>query len=86
MSKKPETIILTGDEGFEIELEVLEQTTIAGRTYILVFDAEEEEVFLMREVQEDGEYVSYELVEDEEEIDSIMKVFSELIDEFDLEW
>lgn len=86
MSKEPETIILTDEEGFEIELEVLEQTTIAGRTYILVLDAEEDEVFLMREIPEEGDYVSYEFVEDEEETDSIMKVFNELLDEIDLEW
>ncbi len=86
MAKKPEPIVFYDEEGFEIELEVLEQTTIAGQNYLLVMDEEVEEVLLLKEIPEEGDFVSYDIVEDDQELDSIMKVFNELVEEIDLEW
>ena len=59
MSKKPEAIVFYDEEDNEIQLEVLEQTTIAGQNYLLVSDQEEDAVLLFREVPEDGDFVSY---------------------------
>lgn len=84
MSEKQKTIVFQDDEGNEIELEVLEQTTIAGQNYLLVLDAEEDTVLLFKEVPEDGEFVSYEIVEDDTEIEALLRVFNELLDDMDI--
>jgi hypothetical protein len=86
MSKKPETIVFYDEEDNEICLEVLEQTTIAGKNYLLVSDGEEDTVLLFREVPEEGDFVSYEIVEDDTEIQALLKVFNELIEEVDIEF
>ena len=86
MSKKPEAIVFYDEEDNEIQLEVLEQTTIAGQNYLLVVDQEEDAVLLFREVPEDGDFVSYEIVEDDTEIEALLKVFNELIEEVDIEF
>ena len=38
MSKKDSKILFLDDDGQEIEFNVIEQTTIAGQTYLLVED------------------------------------------------
>ena len=38
----------------------------------------------MKEISLEGDYVSYEIVEDEEELEIISKIFNELIEDFDL--
>ena len=86
MSKKPEAIVFYDEEDNEIQLEVLEQTTIAGQNYLLVSDQEEDAVLLFREVPEDGDFVSYEIVENDTEIEALLKVFNELIEEVDIEF
>ena len=40
MSKKDSKILFLDDDGQEIEFNVIEQTTIAGQTYLLVEDYE----------------------------------------------
>ena len=58
MSKKQDTIVFFDAEDNEIELRVLEQTTIAGQNYLLVLDEEEDAVLLFKEVPEEGDFVS----------------------------
>ncbi|MBS7009420.1 DUF1292 domain-containing protein [Anaerostipes sp.] len=86
MKDKESTILFLDDQGQEIEFMVLEQTTLAGTNYLLVADSVEEDgtVLIMKEISLDGEYVSYEIVEDEEELEIISKIFNELIEDFDL--
>ena len=58
-----------------------------GREYILVADKEDEDtVYLMRKLEDDGtsEEVSYSFVDDENEMDSVSKVFAELLEDTDL--
>ena len=73
------------DDGQEIEFNVIEQTTIAGQTYLLVEDCEassedESVVLIMKEVQLEDDYVSYEIVEDDKELDMISDIFNALLD------
>lgn len=86
MKDKESTILFLDDQGREIEFMVLEQTTLAGTNYLLVADSVEEDgtVLIMKEVSLEGDYVSYEIVEDEEELEIISKIFNELIEDFDL--
>ena len=59
--------------------------SIAGHTYLLVEDCEassedESVVLIMKEVQLEDDYVSYEIVEDDKELDMISDIFNALLD------
>ena len=86
MKDKESRILFLDDQGREIEFMVLEQTTLAGTNYLLVADSVEEDgtVLIMKEISLEEDYVSYEIVEDEDELEIISKIFNELIEDFDL--
>ncbi len=76
------TIRLKSDDG-NIELEILEETTVQGVNYILVTDApegEDGECYVMKDVSgpEDTE-ADYEFV-DEKESEALMQIFSALLE------
>ena len=72
----------------EVEFFVLEQTRISGKNYILVTDSEEDEAecLILKDTSaaEDAESV-YEIVEDDIELSSVLKVFEELLEDVDIE-
>ncbi len=83
-----EKIIFTDpDTGEESPFYVLEQTCVAGINYLLVAEDEEEDSYgyILREIQTDEDDVIYEVVEEDEELKAISKVFTELLDDIDLE-
>ena len=83
------TIPFVTEDGEEIQFSILEQTMIGGVNYLLVTeDLEDEEapVMMMKEdPNSDGEFASYEFVEDDDELNAISKIFSELMDDVDIE-
>lgn len=84
-----EQIVFTNEAGEEVRFFVEEQTMLAGINYLLVTDGEGEEadayiLKCMGENGEDGEIV-YEMVEDEQELDAISKVFTELLEDVSIE-
>ena len=90
------TVDFVDEDGENEELTVLCQTKLAGVNYLLVSDAEVEDledddatvdVFIIKEegTTEDGEDVVYKIVEDEKEILTVSKVFEELMDDVDFE-
>lgn len=90
------TVDFTDEDGENEELSVLCQTKLAGVNYLLVSDAEIEdlddddatvEVFIIKEetASEDGEDVLYKVVEDEKEILTVSKIFEEMMDDVDFE-
>ena len=92
-NKKEETtyekiVFDTDDEG-SVEFYVLEQTMLGGVNYLLVtddVDSEEGGFLVLKESgKSEGDFVSYDIVEDENEINSVIKIFDELLDDFDLE-
>ena len=67
---------------------VVEETRIAGVSYLLVTESEEDEAeaYLLKDLSEDGEAEArYVFVEDDEELEAVSKVFAELLDDVDLE-
>lgn len=68
---------------------VIEKTTLSNVNYYLAVEAEEYEsdseeeamAYIFKETGEDGEDLILERIEDDKEIDSIAKIFSELVDE-----
>ncbi len=70
-----------------VEFFVLEQTRINGRDYILVTDSEEDdgEALILVDLSEDGEQEAvYEIVDDENELEAVSKIFAEMLDDVDL--
>lgn len=84
---KNEKIIFTFDDE-KVEFYVLEQTKVNGMSYILVTDSDDEdgECLIMKDLSkaEDTESV-YEIVEDEVELEALLKVFEELLEDVDIE-
>jgi hypothetical protein len=86
------TIPFITEDGEEIDMYVLEETVLQGIHYILVTDelsedSEEAFVSILKETRqaEDEEYSVYEPVENEDELTSIAKIFSELMEDVDFE-
>jgi hypothetical protein len=84
-----ETIEFYLDNGEKVEFYVLEQSRLGGRDYILVTDSlddEDGEALILKDVSapEDSEAV-YEIVEDDQELDAVSAIFSEMLEDIDLE-
>ena len=72
----------------EVEFFVLEQTKVNGNSYILVTDSEEDEAeCLILKDTSAAEHVEslYEVVEDENELMGVLKVFEELLEDIDID-
>ena len=87
--EQKEEIILQTDDGEEITFFVLEETRISGMNYLLVTDSEGDEdgdCYILKDVSapEDGEAV-YEFVENDEELDYLFRIFTELMEDMDVE-
>lgn len=85
-----EKVLFTDPETNEkAEFYVLEQTTIRGEDYLLVTVDEEgdSDAFILRETShEDEQDVIYEMVEDDRELEAVAKVFTELVEDADIEF
>lgn len=90
MSSEEKKITLTTEEGDRVDFYVLEETRINSMNYLLVTDAadedEEGECYILKDLskQEESEAL-YEFVEDDNEIDYLFKIFSELLDGADVD-
>ena len=82
-----EKVVFKLDETMEEEFFVLEQTKLNGNTYILVADSEEDEAecLILKDLSapEDKESL-YEVVEDEVELQAVLKVFEELLEDVEV--
>ena len=84
-----EKITLQTDNGESVDFYVLEETRINGMNYLLVTDSEEEEVgecYILKDVSkaEDSDAV-YEFVENDDEMDYLFKIFTELMEDMEVE-
>ncbi len=83
-SRAQEPVILTGEDGEEITLYVMDTTRIAGVEYLLAAENEDEETdaYIFR-MAEDGDDYVLEMVTDPSEFDYIAKVFTEQSEDID---
>lgn len=82
-----EQIKITAEDGENIDLFVIEQTRVNGMNYLLVAESEDDEAeaYILKDTSnEDAVEAVYEFVEDEEELDSLARIFSELIDDAEI--
>ena len=89
MSSEEKKITLLADDDQPVEFYVLEETKINGMNYLMVTDAKEDEdgeCYLLKDLSgpEDAEAV-YEFVENEDEIDYLLKIFTELLEDMNVE-
>ena len=85
MNSEEKKITLTTDAGEAVDFYVLEETRISGMNYLLVTDVaddeEEGECYILKDLSKQEETQAlYEFVEDDNEIDYLFKIFSELLD------
>ena len=90
MSDGNNSISFYTDDGEEIAFEIIEQTTIQGQNYLLVAeaadDSEDRQAYIMKEVSGsiEADMVTYQFVEEEQELLSISKVFDEMLEDTDI--
>lgn len=90
MAEKQEKIIFTTDDNEEVEFYVLEQTKLNGINYILVTDSDDEEdeeaeALILKDVSsEEDEEAIYDVVEDDNELMLIAKIFEETLEDIEL--
>ena len=69
------------DEGEEIPFYIIEQTTLAGKDFLLVTDSDTQEneaqVYIMQEISDQDDQTIYEFEEDEAQLEALSKVFEE---------
>ena len=85
--KIPETIELMADDGSTCRFFVEEQTRVNGTDYLLVTDSAEGDAnaFIFKDISEAAsEEASYVPVEDETELEALMKIFEEMLDDTDI--
>lgn len=83
-----EQIVLTGDDGEELTLYILEGTRIGGVDYILAADTQtgDGNCYILKDKSDSADETAiYEMVEDENELDYLLSLFAELLDDVDLE-
>ena len=81
-------VVFTSADGDKIEFYVIEQTRINNINYILAEDTEDEsQAYILKETAGDAaaEESIFEFVEEDEEFKAISKVFTELLDDIDIE-
>ena len=80
-----ETVRFTDPDTQEVvEFVVEEETQLNGNKYLLVSESTEEEVFdayILKEIKDENDEVTYQVVEDEVEFLALARIFTELSDE-----
>lgn len=82
-------IIFTDETGNKLELYPLETTRLGGVDYLLASDVEtgDGECYILKDLSDkDSEEAVYQMVEDEQELDYLLNIFSELVEDVDFEF
>lgn len=84
-----EMISFTDEDGKEVEFFVEEQTRMNGYSYLLVTESQEDEAeaYILKDLSADGDEQSqYVMVEDELELESISRVFEEMLEDVEIKF
>lgn len=88
IGEKLEKIEFRLDDNETVFFYVVEQTRIGGMNYLLVADTEEGDgqALILKDMSADTDEESvYEIVEDENELDAVSSVFSNMLEDVELE-
>lgn len=83
-------IALETDDGDYVDFYVLEETKINGMNYLLVTDSSDEDedgtCYILKDLSKTEEADAvYQFVEDDDEIDYLFKIFSELMEDMNVD-
>ena len=75
------------ETGEEVEFQVVEQIRVNNINYLLVTEGEDEETaYILKDLSEDTDTeANYEILEDDDEIGYVSKIFEELLEDVDIE-
>ena len=79
-----EKIQFETEDGGIREFFVEEETRIAGVSYILVTESEDEETtaYILKDLSSDGDSMArYVMLEDDEEIDAVSRIFEQMLED-----
>ncbi|MBQ6313195.1 MAG: DUF1292 domain-containing protein [Lachnospiraceae bacterium] len=81
--KQGEQMVFTNDLGEEEVFYVQAVTVLGGVNYILVTETEDlaGDAYIMKQSEENEEEITFDMVDDEDELDALADVFEELIAE-----
>ena len=81
--KQGEQMVFTNDLGEEEVFYVQAATVLGGVHYILVTETEDlaGDAYIMKQSEETEKEITFDMVDDEDELDALADVFEELIDE-----
>lgn len=80
-------IFQSPEDGEKVEFYVVEQTRVGGIDYLLVTLEEDgdSDAFILKDIsKENEEEATYEMVESEEELESISRIFAEILEDVDI--
>lgn len=86
-----EKIKFVTDENESVEFFVIEETKINGMNYLLVTDSDDDSdedaaAYILKDLsKETDEEAIYEFVEDDNEMEYVSKIFTEILDDIDIE-
>ena len=82
-------ITMTADSGESVDFYVLEETMISGASYLLVTDAPEDEdgeCYILKDISKaEDEQALYEFVENDQELESVFRIFEQLLSDADFQ-
>ncbi len=89
MSNRPDEITFITEDGEEVIFQILEQTRLGGTDYLLVStiteDDEDAEALILKDIsKETDEEAIYDIVEEEQELQSVAAIFKELLEDIEL--
>ncbi len=81
--KQGEQMVFTNDLGEEEVFFVQAVTVLGGVNYILVTETEDlaGDAYILKQSEETGEEIIFDMVDDEDELDALADIFEELIAE-----
>lgn len=90
MDNNENKVIFTTEDNEQVEFYIIEQTKVNGFNYLLVSDTNEDDeegnaYILKDKSRETEEAAIYEMVEDQQELGLVAKIFDELLDDIELE-
>lgn len=85
MEEKLEMISFLTEDGEEIEFVVIAQTKVNGSQYLLVNEPGTDDAYIMKQIQDTSDEITYEMVEDEQELTAVSGLFDEILEDIDLE-
>jgi len=87
VEKQGKVVFTLTDTNEKVEFYVVEQTRLGNINYILVTKTQEDEAeaYILKEISGDVTEALYDIVVEDVELEAVSKIFSEILEDIDLE-